>query len=356
MSRTKKWALVCVVLIAVGVGLILAGSLMGARILSIGVNNNGLYVKTAESYPGSAQNNQVKEDITLDSFSSIESNIDFADLTIIPSDHFGLSYSLNEYFQLTYEVKDGCLYLNQKNSSEGLNLFNFSLGANFPYTTADTITIYLPEDSGLTLVSGNMGSADLSISDINVDSLDLHLSFGNIRFENMEIDSGDIHMDSGNADFSHITFNSLNLENNFGNITFTDLSVSGKTEIFLDSGTLKLEEVHFSDLHFTGSFNTMEGSKITADNLDLSLDSGNVMLRELLAESMSIESSFGNVDLELVQPLDYYNYDVTTEFGSITIGGKKLGMEYYSLFGDESSGHWINITCSSCDVTIKSDS
>ena len=114
MFRSKKLALICVLMIAAGLMLSAVGYLLGGRVWGIGLNQSGIWVNSPNITGGEGYH-YVKETKELEAFTGIDADVDFGDLIIEPSDHYGISYNVPEDCRFDVTVEEGVLKVIKRN-------------------------------------------------------------------------------------------------------------------------------------------------------------------------------------------------------------------------------------------------
>lgn len=246
-------------------------------------------------------------------------DIDSYDLSadIIIKSHKEATTKLELYYperdNISYFVSDGKLTVtNEKTSSWISNIFNFG--------NASTITLYLPEREYERL-NAKSSSGDVTISDLTLKNLSLHLSGGDVNLDKVTAydtltattSSGDYHINLLNAGSIHIKSSSGEME--IENSTF------GEFELITSSG-----DVELSDLITHGS------GKIDTSSGDISIE------RTILASRLTVESSSGDVEFSGLDASEIY---VNTSSGDVS--GSVLSAK--NFVADTSSGE-INLPSS----------
>lgn len=436
MTKKKTLMLICIILLGAGLILYLTGFALGARVIGIGISKRGIQIHSLRNAYNAEDFVYVDQNITLEEFSSIDVQLDFAVVTLMPSDHFGFESRMLDDYEFTYDIVNGCLRLRERPSGFGVSSgFSFSLfgpsGSDSAYTEPNRITVYFPTDTMFTSVSIKCNGTDITIYDIITDEMDISLDFSNLTLENIEAASGTfklnsenvlmkngsfdtlsikndfgemdlrqvnvsqdiaftlnsstvtlqdtqceqlkisgsfntvnadtlsaaavkMQLESGNVNLNQLTSDSMEINNDFGKMVFNQINISQTIDITADSVTFSLQDAQCDQFDFSGSFNTLDVNALTAASVNMQLESGKVKLYELTSDRIDISNDFGKVDLELTQSLKLYQYDVSTEFGRITIDGNNMtGTSYRTLFDIGDADKWIQIQCNSCDIIIK---
>ena len=359
MNKTKKLLLAACLLFASGAILYLLALAFGSRVTGVSLDNTGLHVHSPQISGGQYNNTYKEETLSLEEFSSLEIDVNFADVTIETSGDlgFGLSYRMADTSVLTHEIRDGRLKVVQT-SKNGVHFgTNITLFGGFDYFENDTVqnelTIYLPSGTQLSDFSATCGSTDFTASGLYADHMKLKLNFGNVDLRDLKSVDCSIDLDSADLTLTDGQFTSLDLSDNFGTVKITGISAAQPSVIDVDSSDVTINDAEFADLEFSSSFGSLTGNNVTVKHLRSIMDSGDADLKYLTCDSLYMKSAFGSIDLLFTKPLKDYSYSLSTQFGKIRVDGKDLGTAYRPLFEEETES-LIEIKCDSGDITIDS--
>lgn len=359
MNKTKKLLLAACLLFASGGILYLLALAFGSRVTGVSLDSTGLHVHSPQIYAGNSSITYKEETISLEEFTALEIDVDFADITVEASDDMGfsLSYRMADTSVLTHEIKDGRLKVVQAPKNALHSGASFILFGGFDYfqngTVKNTLTIYLPAGTQLSDFSASCGNADLTASGLYADHLKLKLNFGTVELRDLKAVDCTIDLDSADLTLTDGQFTSLDLNDNFGTVKMTNISATQPSVIDVDSVDVTINDAEFTDLEFSSSFGSFTGNNVTVNHLRSIMDSGDTDLKSLTCDSLYMKSAFGSIDLLFTKPLKDYSYSISTQFGKIRVGGNDLGTTYKPLF-EETTDHLIEIKCDSSDITIDS--
>ena len=214
-------------------------------------------------------------DYSGDEFSSIEVNVDAADLDIRYGDTYMVSTNIPKKYQPVINVKDGKLEIQQKKLNHPINSFK-SLKEEC------SIEITIPTGTKL-------------------EDVDIVVDAGDIDIETVKGKSISISADAGDIDLKNVEFESTTVDADAGDIEAKD-SKLGKLKIEADLGDIDADKTDF------------DYGKITADMGDISIDGA--------FNRLEAECDLGNINITTPNP-DYDNMDLDVSLGSITVNGKK---------------------------------
>ena len=391
MNKGKKFVIACCCVIGIGVVLCCIGSAFGGRVQGIQLGSNGVSVYTAHGASSAAKAENKTGEEELEKFDKINIEIDFADVTVQPSDHYGIAYKIDERNHLSYEVKNGRLEVSNKYSSRGVTNFTvFSIG-NSAWSDEgmerEYITIYIPADSKFEDVKIHNDSGDVICESFWADDLKIKAEFGDVELDKVESKNATIEMSSGNLNVNAFADGALVVTNEYGNVVFDDIKAKNMKlkinsgnydatnviteELFVEddygdidlqtvqttamkltanSGDISLKDVETDGLVVNNEYGNIDGSNVKATSLSGVLDSAGCNLKELCADTITLTTEYGDIKLDLLAKLTDYSYDLETEYGDITIGENEMGESYKSL---EEGKNKITIDSDSGNIEIK---
>ncbi len=388
MFRSKKLALICVLMIVTGLMLSAVGYLLGGRVWGIGLNQSGIWVNSP-NITGGEGCHYVKETKELDAFTGIDADIDFGDLIIELSDHYGISYNVPEDCRFDVTVEDGVLKVVKKNR-EGLGIQNnyvamgssimgnrrenayvkISIPAGLEFDTVRLVnecgavtaaefwakSLTVEADFGnveLKQVSGGaaqifLESGKLTLTGAAQDSLAIRNQFGAAVLSDVSAQTAEITMESGDFLAEASDLGELVLVQGFGEVRLADVSLAD-TSITNESGMIRFDDVTAGELEVKSSFGDVDGERVTARSGSMEVESGTCTLRALDIPVLAIESDFGDVNLELIGAAEEYTYDLATEFGNVEVDRRGMGSTYRSLETHKKS---LTVSCESGSIRI----
>lgn len=208
------------------------------------------------------------------------------------------------------------------------------------------LTVYIPDNVDLSI---DGISADISVSDANLDDLDIdtvsgNVDIGNIKVREISVDSvsGDISIESVNA----VTFDSESIS---GSMKFGDV-VSSDTDIDTTSGDVRFDSLKTDTFTADTVSGDIEVENIVASDISVDSVSGKVRLGISEKAVIKIETVSGSVTLDTIDLLGL-EVNFSTSSGKI-----KTQREYVKekknvyIFGDAES--LVKIKTTSGDLFI----
>ena len=391
MTKGRKFVVGCCITMGIGVLLCAAGFAMGGSVTGINAGPAGIAVYTPDGSENRTKITYQTGEEQLEKFDGIKIEADYADVTIQPAEHYGISYHIDERYTFSYEIKDGTLAVTQKmpsGISSDFTLVSFGdVSSENEYYEHEFITVYVPKDSELKAVDVNGDSGEVICGNFYAEQLNIEAGYGDVElnevgsknasiimdFGDLEISSfadGDItvendygnvvledvragevnlKVDSGNLKVSEITADIFKADDNYGDITLQQVEING-INLTADSGNISLEDVKAGDFVVYSVYGNVEGKNIKASSFSGELESGNCKMTELDVKSVDVKSDYGDVKLGLTAKLTDYGYALETEYGEIALDGKDMGETYASL---EDEKEKIAVFCESGNIQIE---
>ena len=269
---TKGLIYLCVCSIAVGIGLIISGFILGGKKgLAIDLKNRKI-VTPSDEFEESEMN--------LGGFDEVNINLPYASLDIVEGDSYKLEYCVNDKSGLDVEVKDNKLKLNYKTLSYGIHLFDFD------NSEGEYFILYVPKGTSLKKADIDVESGSFKLSGIDVEDFKIENESGSIKISDMKSEESSIKAESGAVKIENFETKKLDLVNEFGSVSI-DNATTQKTKIKMESGSLKMNGIDMSDAE--------------------------------------IKSEFGSVSIILKGSEADYSFKIENEFGSIKLGDKSVG-------------------------------
>lgn len=468
MNKNKIIVMISCTMMVIGLFIYGMGYAMGGRVVGLSFGQHGINLNIINHQLELISS--IQNEDTLDSFSNIDIAIDYSDITIVPSDHFGISYTTNTYNTgnknpiLEYEVKNNTLYLTTSQYSK-VNITVF--GTSTMKHVDHIITIYVPEDTQLDSLNAYVDFGAISCKDFSAKNVDIKAKYGTLDLEFMNIVTANIKLPSENSNIKDCSFESLTLRAEYDELFMENVRVAQETNFNINSANFELRDSIFNTLNYNGEYgslimkNVIVVGDVTMDNDSLKFDLSNskfgnfnyktkygyiniddftaediyikgnstritmdevtsskainlnteydsIEMENCIAEDITIkadstkvamvglssntlnlntkydsvrienstiedmiaktdstkvtmtgfafsnlqmESKYGSIEIQPVTLLEDYDYDISTKYGKITIGGNKMEDSYQTLF-NESLTKSIKIDGDSCDIDI----
>lgn len=384
-------------LLALIIGIaVLAGILCSGIILAAGIQNGSAAFTRQDSprrekYPEP----HTLEKTELEEFSEISICLNYANVSILPSDGFYLEYRLDGTCSSPdYGVSNGKFHFQEgqlkQNYRISLNLFGNPANQKPMY-----LNLYVPRDQYFDLLSMSIESGDLEMDQLNAEKMELSLEYGDLTLGDFSGNTLNISSESGNIDVNDVTCESLNISASYGHFTGNAVSASKTGKFRLESGDLEISSLTADTCSIDSDYGDCSIDSFQAGEIAISLESGNLKISSLTADTCSIDSDYGNcsidgfqagnstfsmesgslnlenarieqtkvnaeygdVTLELADKVTDYNVNLDAEYGTVEINGENIdadedGTVHYQK-KDSKIKHEISVRCESGNINIR---
>ncbi len=335
MTKNKLLITISCVMMAIGLIIYGIGYVMGGRVIGLSFNQHGINLNVS-NHQLTLISTTENED-TLDAFTNIDIGIDYSDITIVPSDHFGISYTTNIYNtgnknpNLEYEVRNNTLYLTTANYSKvNVTIFGSSTGKHLDHI----ITIYVPEDTQLDSLNAHVDSGAITCKDFSAKNVDIKASYGTLDLEYMEIETANIKLPSEEGNIKDCSFESLTLSGEYDSLYMENVQVAQETNFHLKSMNFELRNSMFNTLKYNSEYGSliMKNVKVAGD---------------VIMDSDSLQFDLSNSK--------FGNFEYKTEYGYINIDD--FSAEDINIKGDSTKLTMYEVTSSkTINLNTKYDS
>lgn len=179
---------------------------------------------------------------------------------------------------------------------ENSNLIIKEKGRMFDLISRDSIIyVYVPNDFKLNKLKISTGITDVSMSNVEVDSLDLDFGIGNIQISDIKANNiTKIDCGVGKTYITNCIFNDLKLDCGLGNV-FINSKLLGNNKVNCGIGNLEFRLID-NESDYTISSETGIGvTKLNGNKLNSDFNVGNG------ENFIKFESGIGNINIELVE-------------------------------------------------------
>ncbi len=266
----------------------------------------------------------ILEKTKLNEFSEATIDLDYSNISIIPSDDYYLEYRLDgTCTEPEYNVSNGAFHF-----KEGYVQQKYRFSLNFfgspSHTEPYYLNLYVPKEHYFNLLKLISDSGNINLEQINAKKAEISAEYGNLTLGTLNAENCNVIADSGNIDLKTLTCNDLTISAEYGNITGDTITVSKDAKLTLDSGNLTLSQLTADMLKISNEYGNCSIDQITVKSSTISMDSGNLNFKNASLGNTSIDSEYGEISLALTEDTSNYNYDITAEYGTLLIDGKKI--------------------------------
>lgn len=354
MDKSHKLLIISGAITIFGFMICIVGYLLGGRVTGIGLNNMGISVYTMDDLQSNAADNYEEEHIRLDAFSDIALNVSYADIRIEESDHYGLSYKTNINNRLTYETDNNTLTVLQENNYTGTfqwMFFGIDTSAFHSGRKSEYITIYVPAGCKLKDITLRNSSGDISLDNLSAGSVSINATYGTVDMSTVTSASLDIRVETGDICMSDINTGALHIFGSYGDWLMKRITASEETTIKLQTGSLDIVDSSLNDIQVRNSYGDITGDNVSVTNADFSLETGSCRMRDILFDTLSVDSTFGDVDLKTTLPESDCSFDLSTSYGDVYVNNEDMGTKYKFNAPSEQNKS-VTISCSSGDINV----
>ncbi len=254
------------------------------------------------------------------SFSSIDADLDYYDVDLVPSDKFAVDGTFyTKDGKPDVKVENGTLTIRDKRVGR-INI-NIEIPDLFTFDNQPRVTIYYPKDTELKDLVLKCDSSDLKYENLNLTGkADLELDFGNLDINGLSAKNIIVAMDSGNCTFKKLKADDLNIVNNMGKTTVDGADLK-TVKIDADSGEINLIGVTADHGELTAQMGRIDAKDLNTNGLKVESDSGEVVLNGKLFGLTDITNEMGAVTVNPGASKDQFNYELNADMGSVSIGG-----------------------------------
>lgn len=353
MKNKKKFFIICGILAAVGFLIAVIGISLGGLVTSIRVGGDGLSVQTLEDRKKEGKNSYIEDKKTLEEFQSMDIDLEYVDLEVKISDHYGIEYGMDSVYKLSYEVENGRLKVVQK-TKHSFSLFSFGIGFNnySGLQEKNYVIIYVPEDVSLKEALIKNDSGDITYVGINAHLLNIKDEYGDVEIKEVESSDVTVKADSGNILLDQIKSEGFTIENEYGEVSANQIE-SDEIKLTLDSGDCEIHQIKAEKLIIKNEYGGVFADQVETNGIKLTLDSGNCKMNRVSVENIEVDAEYGDVEIALNEDIYTYGYDLNTEYGDITLDGDDKGEQYTVIYNDKNRN--IKINCDSGNVKISQE-
>lgn len=209
--KKNKWLGIAVGLIAAGV-ILTTAAIMAGGWPGMSIDRDGIHLYSRKESGGVYELQKTE----LPKFSSIDLDVEYAGLQVIPSDGYYLEYCLPKSDgEPVYQVKNNTFSFGKKSQFHFMKMdFGFLVGQD----KEAFVNLYVPKDAEFERFTLEMESGDVQMKDISADWLEADISYGNAFLENVTVNKGEIEVESGDLTLSEILLEQVKIQAEYGNV------------------------------------------------------------------------------------------------------------------------------------------
>jgi hypothetical protein len=331
-------------------GLLLAGMgyMAGGSFRPVYFDETGLHIAGFGKKSESAQSEKMDRfSENLNSFDSIEADLDRYEVDLIPSDKFAIEAEYNKDIgKPEVKVENNTLTIkSRKNKFLNVDIDLFGLTFNRDY---QSIKIYYPKDTKWKNLALQVGVSDLDFDGLNAEKLDLNIDYGKLNLSNVNAGAVKVELDSGDCTLKNIQADDLNVNNDLGKTVIEGAKL--KTfEMEADSGDVTITDITSDSSKLNLDLGKLTAKGLFSKGLKVTNDSGDINLQGTLLGTTDVTCDMGKVTISPGGSKDQFNYELNTDMGSATIGGDKVSG---SIKSANSAPNTLKVKNSMGDINI----
>lgn len=333
-KKIKKIALILVVLGAVllGIGFITGGS--PGFTIAYNKDDKNLQIITAKVYNEKKLEETRLEKTQLEKFINIQIDTNNKDIIFKESDDYYIEYMSNATTGVTYNVKNGTLYISDKYKNNSFTFFNFDFSNKQEY-----VIIYIPKDAEFTELNLKIYEGDLTIENVVSSVFKSNHKYGNLRVEHLQADELDLYLYEGKTTIKDMIAGEATIKTKYGELSLERATIkevkeqfSGELEIEAYEGAINFNEVTGKSLVLESKYADISGEQLDFSNIKATTYEGDIDIEELNVLVFDLNSKYGAIKLGLIEPESAYTFNLKAKYGTININKRDNG-EVYSAIG-----------------------
>lgn len=321
--------------------LVISGCLIGAGAIctGIGLANGGStrYAISLDSGYIDYSQTQKREKRVIDqlgSFERISIDIDDADIRILPTRdrEAYIETTLGEK-QLQCLADKGTLSIQEVSASRTPGFYPpfLSFGTGNTNPEDGLLTLYLPEELEPEWIEVNSEYGELALSQISCGELTLTA-------------------DSDNVFLHGIQSNSISLELEYGNVSLENVT-AGTLSARLECGDYDAQNLETTTLTLYSEYGDVTWNAGSIQSGTIHVEDGSTALHQVqVTDQLEINSEYGDILFESQDGPDAYSYDLSTDYGEISVGKKRYG---YGILNEKPQAPALMFRTEDGDITLK---
>ncbi|MDE6024675.1 MAG: DUF4097 family beta strand repeat-containing protein [Lachnospiraceae bacterium] len=188
---------------------------------------------------GDSATHYTLEKTKIDSFSSIDIDVQYANVNFVAADDYYIEYDITADSSEPYFIHNDTLTFND--SSRTYFHINIGLNHNTNDKHKEYVTIYYPEGADFKMLKADLDMGSIEITGANIKELDLDLDMGSLAIDNCNIKSISSSLDMGSITIMDCIINTADFDLDMGNLDITDTAIYDGMEADLDMGSADLK-------------------------------------------------------------------------------------------------------------------
>ncbi len=320
------------ILITAGIILLIAGVVQGGIVYGVSITSHGLVINSNVSTDKQDKEVYREEKKELQPFTEVNLDLEYANLNVVESDHYGLEYRISNQYTVTSDVEDGKLHVVQADKNLGEDkfyLFSIGLGSNMISNQQEEyVTVYIPKGVALDSATLSEESGNIAIDNLSTKKLKVKNSYGRVEANQIQADQSDWDMESGKLSIQSLSGKEAKIRNSYGYVKGDKFLMSGSLSLNAESGNIEVLQMVAGSLEIDSSYGRLKSELLQANKAGVKMESGNMEVNLIKAEQLDIDSSYGRVELGIEGKISDYSSNLKCSYGKIKINGEEAGTTY----------------------------
>ncbi len=352
MKGKKAVWIVSFCCIGAGIALLAAGLAMGGR-PGFYIDSTGVHTlrENGSSKP------HVQEKMKLDAFTSMNVDMDYADLNIIPSDGYYIEYQLDGGNpKPVLEVNAQKLRFKEGAPNGFMGFYFFSAGGIVTTPHDYYVNLYVPAEQYFSSVNLKNDDGRIGLERICADSLDIQNDYGSVQITRFEGGTFKGYMGNGNCRIEELAADKVEIDNDYGDC-YIGTGKCENLEIKLGNGDFRTNDLKAEQVSISNDYGSCYLGRADYKNLKAELGNGSFTMDKGQGSGIDVDNEYGTVNLGLAGPLKAYKLDLATEYGVIKVPGfpeVTFGKDDTISFKyTENGDNEVKVRCGSGDIVIE---
>lgn len=341
---------------AMALGLVLAAAAYfgGAQVSGVSFGPDGAHVADSADAAPQTLTREFPE-----GFHSLDLNLESGNVELVSSDRPGVEIKSYGSEVFSCSAEDGTLKITGSYAHRVVWM-NFDFGTQ----QRSTVRIMIPKNTSMKNLKLLMQDGNAVLSNFSAENTDIRNQYGTIRLSDASCGTVSIDLGNGSGTLKNLRTSALTYRNDYGNSSLTNISVSGpqKASVSAGNGKISVQGFTAASLDMTDSYGNIELNGMKLSRLDCSTENGSLNLSDSTVETAGLTSSYGairtsglnsggltvkgengrislagtlkgkndvsseygSIDITTTLPQNRYALGLSTEYGSVTVGGTKL--------------------------------
>lgn len=298
----------------------------------------------------------IEEAKELDPFTSMELELESADLEIAVSDRFAISYCVDGTFGgPVVRVENGKLTFKESEDVRYWVVFGGFGGIGSKTDRSYSVKIEVPKGTALEDLKVESSNGTVKLASIEAGKVSLENEYGDISLGDLSGKQLKIKADNGIVSAKRIHADKVELENEYGR-TEVEVLEGGQLQAESENGDFLVEELKMGRAEIINEYGDIQISRASGEKLAVEIENGNFSIGEVEVSQIVAECEYGDVKLGLAKGMEEYSFNLGTEYGRIVLPDGAIeesvgdGMKFQS---QNAGAYQISVKCENGDIVIR---